>query len=393
MVEDFERLKNQVANAVALHLPDSSKQFILITDTSDVGAGAMLANKSASKELLPIAFYHHTFSRSEQRYSTTEKEFLAVILAIKRFRMYLSSAPFDLITDHQALRWLNTLDIREERGRRRRWIETIQQFDINPIHKSGRSAVMSMADICQELMLMEIWYRILQDVSEENELAKYGNRLGITTNGILCYINCKGKCLQEHPYGVKEEWLPVIPKDMRLYALQMIHDSPMSGHMGRDRTWERARKRFWWPHMKADVHAHVNKFERRHCGGGKLAPYLSKKYRVIEILRGGWTYKLTPAETITDEVKIRHFDELEKAPVSKYSWETSLADLSDEEVIRIESGTGSNSEGIHRSTWERHPLSLLQVDPSKRSYESEEEEFWDDCSNSENELEDDQNCL
>ena len=142
----FERLKNQIANASALHLPDFQKPFVLITDASAVGTGAMLANKSPSGELLPVAFFHHSMTPAEQRYSATEKELLAVVLAVKRFCIYLSTGSFDLITDHKALRWLNTLDASEERGRRGRWIGFLQQFDINPVHKKGKDPLMSMAD-------------------------------------------------------------------------------------------------------------------------------------------------------------------------------------------------------------------------------------------------------
>ena len=78
------------------------------------------------------------------KYNTTERELLAVVKACKRFRVYLGES-FDLITDHSALMWLNTLDAEDCRGRRGRWIDFLQQFDINPIHKRGKSPIMSIA--------------------------------------------------------------------------------------------------------------------------------------------------------------------------------------------------------------------------------------------------------
>ena len=307
----FEKLKTQIANSAAMHLPDFEKTFVLVTDASDVGTGAMLANRASSGELLPIAFFHHALTTPEQRYSTTEKEMLAVVLAVKRFRMYLSSAKFDLITDHRALRWLNSLDVREERGRRGRWIDFLQQFDMNPIHKSGKDPVMSMADylsrvggdgavvasiraavkgsqpnllstlldldsIEEEQHIDEEIQEVMQNIadgasagmqSQKNQLLKFMPRLRISSNGLLCYVRCRGRKSQSQPHGIKEELIPVIPGSLRLQALHLVHDSPLSGHMGRDRTWQRARDNFWWPSMKDDVTAHITQCEV--CGINK----------------------------------------------------------------------------------------------------------------------------
>ena len=145
MTVAFNKLKQQVSDAVSLYVPDFGKPFTLITDASDVGAGAMLANKDG-QHLKPFGFFHHALSQHERNYSTTEKELLAVVLAVKRFRVYLSNAPFELITDHRALRWLNSLDPFDERGRRGRWIDFLQQFQIRPIHRAGKHPDMTMAD-------------------------------------------------------------------------------------------------------------------------------------------------------------------------------------------------------------------------------------------------------
>ena len=145
MKSAFNKLKQQVPDAVALYLPDFTKPFTLVTDASDVGTGAMLANRD-DQHLKPLGFFHHALSQHEKRYSTIEKELLAVALAVKRFRVYLSNGPFDLITDHKALRWLNSLVANDEHGLRGRWIDFLQQFQIRPVHKSGKHAEMTIAD-------------------------------------------------------------------------------------------------------------------------------------------------------------------------------------------------------------------------------------------------------
>ena len=119
-IKAFEQLKNHVASAPVLHLTDMTKPFVLVTDASDVGAGAMLAQKQAGGKLAPVAFSHHSLSRAEHNYTMTDREMLAVVLAVKKFRVYLPSQPFVLVTDHAALKWLNSLAVDEVRSRRAR---------------------------------------------------------------------------------------------------------------------------------------------------------------------------------------------------------------------------------------------------------------------------------
>ena len=138
----FERLKIQVAKPPALYLPDFNRPFVLVTDASTVGTGAMLAQRDRYKPdgpLNPVAFFHHTLSSSERNYSTTDRELLAIVLAVKKFRVYLAGQRFDLITDHRALTWINE-------SLNERWLEFLQQYPFNPIHRAGKSPELAMAD-------------------------------------------------------------------------------------------------------------------------------------------------------------------------------------------------------------------------------------------------------
>ena len=302
MTSSFNQLKQQVSDAVALYLPDFRKPFVLITDASDTGTGAMLANRDG-QDLKPLGFFHHALSEHERKYSTTEKELLAVVLAVKRFRIYLSNGPFSLITDHRALRWLNSLDAGDERGRRGRWIDFLQQFQINPIHKAGKHPDMTIADYLSRVgpngdlvacvragtlqlepdltttvftidqlrdeqrmdpQISPVRAALLskQDLPSKSPdgaraLYRFRRHLCIGNDGLLRYLFNGGRTQ-----------LPVIPRSMRAEALRLVHDAPLSGHMGRDRTWKRARNAFWWPNMKQDVSNYVNGCEM--CGQNKL---------------------------------------------------------------------------------------------------------------------------
>ena len=140
----FRRLKQLVAEATALKIPDHNKEFTLITDCSDKGARAVLTQEEKGTRI-PMAYFHHTLTPAETRYTTTDKELLAVVLSVRKFRVYLTKR-FNLITDHQEFRWLTGMNIHDERGRTGRWIEFFQNFYIQFIHRSEKSPELSMAD-------------------------------------------------------------------------------------------------------------------------------------------------------------------------------------------------------------------------------------------------------
>lgn len=93
-------LKKLLTTAPILSNPDFSKKFYLHCDASDFGIGAVLVQLDEEGNEKPIAFMSRKLSTAQRNYSVTERECLAAVEAIKRFRCYLELQEFEVITDH-----------------------------------------------------------------------------------------------------------------------------------------------------------------------------------------------------------------------------------------------------------------------------------------------------
>ena len=93
-------------------------------------------NKACQTAEHPVYFASRALNRAERKYSTTRKELLAVLWALKTFRPYLLGAPFVLRTDHNALVWL--MNFKEPEGQVARWLETLAEYDCKIEQRSGK---------------------------------------------------------------------------------------------------------------------------------------------------------------------------------------------------------------------------------------------------------------
>ncbi|WP_253302428.1 reverse transcriptase domain-containing protein [Wolbachia endosymbiont of Psylliodes chrysocephala] len=135
-INAFETCKNLLTNAPILQYPDFSKKFILTTDASNVALGAILSQGPIGSDK-PIAYASRTLNDSEQRYSTIEKELLAIVWACKMFRSYLFGRKFSVVTDHRSLVWL--FKLREPNSKLVRWRLKLEEFDYDVIYKKGKA--------------------------------------------------------------------------------------------------------------------------------------------------------------------------------------------------------------------------------------------------------------
>ena len=102
----FEKLRSLLTSAPVLAYPDFCVPFILETDASGNGLGAVLAQRQNDGLIRPIAYASRSLQEHEKRYGVTELEGLGVVWAVKHFRPYLYGHQCDIYTDHEALKSL-----------------------------------------------------------------------------------------------------------------------------------------------------------------------------------------------------------------------------------------------------------------------------------------------
>ena len=125
MEASFQVLKGKVLEYPILRLPDIGKPFVLRTDASDEGVGAILLQEHTG-ELFPIAYASKKLNKSQRRYSVMERECLALVWAVMKFSTYLYGREFIIETDHQPLTCLRKSKVAN--GRIMRWALALQPY-------------------------------------------------------------------------------------------------------------------------------------------------------------------------------------------------------------------------------------------------------------------------
>lgn len=141
----FDAVKTLMCSAPVLSAPDFSRPFKLEVDASEVGAGAVLIQEDDTGIDHPVSYFSRKFTKSQQRYSTIEKEALALLLALQHFEIYLDACnvPILVYTDHNPLVFLFRMS--NSNQRLMRWSLLIQGFNLEIRHKKGCENVLADA--------------------------------------------------------------------------------------------------------------------------------------------------------------------------------------------------------------------------------------------------------
>ena len=123
----FMKLKDTIIQAPILRYLDTTKPYIMYTDASDNACGAQLSQMHNEAEF-PVAFLSHTFTDTQQRWSTPEQEAYGIYFAIKKWNYYLQGADIIVRNDHKPLAWF--LNGKNENTKINRWGLELTSYNI-----------------------------------------------------------------------------------------------------------------------------------------------------------------------------------------------------------------------------------------------------------------------
>ena len=132
--EAFQILKKALIIAPIIQPPDWKLPFEIMCDASNFAVGAVLG-QTKDKKHYAISYASKTLSGAQLNYATTEKELMAVVFAIDKFKSYLVGAKVIFYTNHATLKYLLTK--KDAKPRLIRWILLLQEFDIEIRDKKG----------------------------------------------------------------------------------------------------------------------------------------------------------------------------------------------------------------------------------------------------------------
>jgi transposase InsO family protein len=352
----FDALKTALVSAPVLGFADFKKPFILETDASHDGLGAILSQEQEGKRRV-IAYASRRLRPTEKNqanYSSMKLEFLAMKWAItEKFRHYLIGASFEVYTDNNPLVHFRTAPLG---ALEQRWAAQLAQFNFTVRYQPGK---MNPADalsrlpsdfkleqslvVPPEIGMAEVASCGHQSVpmkpkaqsveteqflpgSPNDELQRL-QQLDETIGPVLASWPHKPHAKdrlqrtllqQHHRLVVKDGVLYrriqdqqrgeihqlVLPSSRKLDAIASLHDQ--MGHQGLDRTLGLLRSRVYWPGMHSDVHSYITACERCTLGRRPI-PHSSSGHllasRPLEVLAIDFT-KLDPASDGRDNVLV-----------------------------------------------------------------------------------------
>ena len=292
--ESFERLKSALISAPVLVYPrfGPGNEFILETDASKIGLGAVLSQMQGDGTIHPVAYASRATNQPEKNYGISELETLALVWAVRYFRQYILGHHCTVYTDHAAC--LSILNTAKPSGKLARWALTIQEMDLSIKHKAGRKngnadalsrcpvptdaggkVVGDVCGVCVSVVNAEkqsqpdftslsdteavsklqaedpaispmLTYLSCGDLPEDDKLARrivFESRTFNVVSGVLH---------REDPSFPTRNCI-VAPSLMRDSLIQEAHQGRFAGHLAQKKVYDRLRRYVWWRGMRSDI--------------------------------------------------------------------------------------------------------------------------------------------
>jgi hypothetical protein len=244
----MEKMKEVMSTCPVLALPDFDIPFTLECDASGEGIGAMLMQNRH-----PLTYESRKLRGPELLYIIYDKEMLAIMHALAKFRKYLVGARFVIKSDHNSLKYL--LEQKDLNERQKKWVSKIQAYDFDIEFVKGKNN--AVADALSRRPSIFSMSGMSVDW-KEHLIVEYAK------DQFACQL--LDMKIQDDNFRVinvliyyKGQIFLVPGSALKAKILHACHNSPVAGHQGISKTYRQVRERFAWKGLKEDVMKHVKR--------------------------------------------------------------------------------------------------------------------------------------
>ena len=256
----FNKLKQLVASDPILSHFDVAEPVEVHCDASNRAVGAMLVQKGH-----PVAFESRKLSATELNYPTHDKELLAIVHALTKWRTYLhgSTIPIKIFTDHESLKCLATQPTLNHR--QARWLEKLAEYNYEIAYTPGPENIVpdalsrrpdhNLAAMTESSPIIGLPFleSVRSKTPDDKDFGPIVTRLKNDADPHSAYR------LENDILFLREGERMCIPNDpeIKTILLQEVHDSALAGHPGLDKTYTRLAQIAYWPNMRKSVEKYV----------------------------------------------------------------------------------------------------------------------------------------
>ena len=272
----FEELKALLMSSPVLAYPDFKKPFVLETDASIAGLGAVLSQRQEDGSTRSIAYASRSLLKHERNYGITEMEGLGVVWGVKHFRPYLYGHACEVYTDHEALKSL--LNTPQPSGKLARWGMAIQELNLSIKHRSGSTNANADALSRSPLPTSDrdpdnSPEKVVAAVEAEGSTLPMLQKQDPELSPVFTYLEtgvlppddklARTVALTSSQYLIQDGALYRVETDSTLRVIppagfrkrlfQQAHGGTFGAHLGDAKVHSELRKHYWWSGMRADI--------------------------------------------------------------------------------------------------------------------------------------------
>ncbi|EED18391.1 retrotransposon polyprotein, putative [Talaromyces stipitatus ATCC 10500] len=289
----FEEAKKRLTKAPILAQHDPELPTTLETDASDFAIGATMTQPGTDGRPRPVAYYSRKLIDAELNYEIHDKELLAIVSALRHWRVYLEGAtfPIRIIMDYKNLTYFTTTKVLTRR--QARWSELLGNYwftiehckgkeneradalSRRPDHEEGikkpepallrlnkeghleyNPQVATLAATAETTTDSELQDKIVEETAKDDLIQSLieneDDKVTATETGLVFW------------HG-----LIYIPKSLRNEIIRLNHDTLTSGHPGQLNTMERITRNYYWPRMMKDIETYIKECDA--CQKNKIS--------------------------------------------------------------------------------------------------------------------------